>query len=83
MCNYSFIADDFSRRWDLPATWPTQPAVPPPNLPTRQQVEELIELLKAAKKVDDAMGQTDCEVEQKKQLLRQLAKHLGIEVEIP
>jgi hypothetical protein len=89
------VADHFITKW-IPAPEPVLPgvvpAIPMPTTwppvapyvgPTREQVQELIELLKAAKRIDEATGQPDCELDAKKQLLRQMAKHLGLDVEIP
>ena len=48
------------------------------NGPTREQFEEFLELLRAAKKFDEATGQPDCELEEKKSFIRKLAEHLGV-----
>jgi hypothetical protein len=51
--------------------------------PTKEQMQELIELLRAAKKYDDATGQPDCEVAKKKAALKAVAEALGITDELP
>ncbi len=87
MCTYSMVADHFIKQWppvDTTPAIPPWPAFPAPYTgPTKEQFQELIELLKMAKKIDAATNQPDCEIAEKKDILRQVAKHLGIEVQIP
>ena len=82
MCTYSMVSDHFMKQYpsyQAPVyNWPV-----PYNGPTKEQFQELIDLLKAAKRIDIATGQPDCELESKKQTLRDMAKQLGIQVEIP
>jgi hypothetical protein len=80
---------------NMPPFWPpvtiptTDPVTNPLKIdpvytgPTKEQFQELIDLLKMAKKIDKATDQPDCELESKKELLRKIAKELGIEVELP
>jgi len=88
------VSDDFFKRWptDLrqkgwitaPSSLPIpQPLTQPYNGPTKEQFEELLELLRAAKKYDTATGQDNCELENKKDLLRNLGKYLGVTTEVP
>lgn len=49
----------------------------------KRRVTALEEMLKAAKIYDEVTGQPDCESEQKKQQLQELADELGIEIEFP
>ncbi len=51
---------------------------PPYTGPTKEQFQEFLELLKAGKKYDKATGQPDCELAEKKKLVMELAKKLGI-----
>jgi len=89
MCTYSMVADHFIKQWPIPQqetapqinVWPQFPA--PYTGPTKEQFQELIDLLKMAKKIDAATNQPNCEIAEKKDILRQVAKHLGIEVQIP
>jgi hypothetical protein len=46
----------------------------------RRDVLELKELLKAAKKYDEATGQPDCETDEKVELIRRLAKIAGVDM---
>ena len=43
--------------------------------------EAMKELLKAAKKFDEATGQPDCEMKEKVDLLRKIAKMVGVDFE--
>lgn len=81
------IGDDFSRR--LPEHYPNyhQWITYPNNGPTREEldalkreIQELKELLKAAKKYDEATGQRDCEMAQKIELLTKLASLVGVDL---
>jgi hypothetical protein len=46
----------------------------------KKEVLELKELLKAAKKFDEATGQKDCEMEDKIDLMRRVAKLVGVDL---
>jgi hypothetical protein len=46
----------------------------------KREIEELKQLLTAAKKFDEATGQKDCEMEDKVRFLKQMAKHLGVDL---
>lgn len=97
MCVVSYVGDYGREQrpgpWsNLPPFAPVKPwrpfpgkAVPvdvkPYNGPTREQFEEFLELLRAARKFDVATGQTDCPAEEKTGWIEGLAKHLGVPVE--
>ena len=46
----------------------------------RRDVTELKELLTAAKKYDEATGQPDCETDEKVELIRRVAKLVGVDM---
>lgn len=46
----------------------------------RNDVNELKELLKAAKKFDDATGQPDCEMEEKVAVIKAIAEMVGVDL---
>lgn len=79
MCVVSMIMDQGIKDWGQPVTWPT-PFTPSYNGPTREQFEEFLNLLRAAKKFDAASGQPDCELDSKKKLIREMAGRLGVDV---
>ena len=96
MCVVSMIIDYSHKWFpQQPAVWPPQtpyvpvPTAPQPNHipvpmpyqgPTLEQFEELLKLLRAGKRFDEATGQPDCELEAKKNLLRKVAEQLGVEL---
>jgi hypothetical protein len=88
MCTTSAVSDDWLNR---NPQWPPIVYQPPqitiPLGPTREEfdalkkeMQELKELLKAAKKYDEATGQPDCEMEDKVKILTDLAKMVGIDL---
>lgn len=58
----------------IPVTSPPQPYTGP----TKEQFEEFLKLLRAAKLYDNATGQPDCEMDEKKKLVKELAERLGV-----
>lgn len=92
MCVVSNIGGYIQREWGEPWTVPyrppkirpypdVKPYVPPPyNGPTKEQFEELLELIRAGKRFDEKTGQPDCEIEEKKAYLRKLAEWVGVEI---
>ena len=46
----------------------------------RKDVQELKELLKAAKKFDDATGQHDCEKEENVKMIKKIAEAVGVDL---
>lgn len=75
--------------WDRPKPvpmpkvdpWKTVPYVTPPpyNGPTKEQFEEFLDLIRAARKFDKATGQEDCPAKDKTDWMNALAKHLGVD----
>lgn len=61
----------------LPGIYPAP--LKPYDGPTREQFEEFLKLLRAARKFDVATGQKDCPAEDKLKWLTELAKYLGID----
>lgn len=51
----------------------------PYNGPTKEQFEEFLELLRAARKFDVATGQADCPAESKTAWMREMAKLVGVD----
>lgn len=74
--------DTFIPRW--PDYTPTRPLI---DQVTRQEfddlkkeVAELVKLLKAAKRFDEATGQPDCEMDDKVALIKRIAGELGVDL---
>lgn len=94
MCTVSMVGDHYRDIWkDRP--WYPQPAVPMPSTAPiiigpeitraefddlKRQVAEMKELLKRAKRYDEENGQADCEVDDKMELLRKIAKAVGVDL---
>lgn len=96
MCVYSMVSDHYIDRWrqierlrpyEVPNPFPITPYVPPPPPPpgiTPEEVEELRDLLRRARKYDEDNKQPDCGLEDKKRLLKELAGKLGVDLgELP
>lgn len=74
--------------------YPAQPSIPGQplviNTPAvskeefealKKEVEELKQLLKAAKKFDDETGQPDCHMDDKVDFIKKLAEYVGVDLE--
>lgn len=91
MCTYSNVSDHALDKWwhqppavpmpGINAPWPYQgiPAPLHPDSPTKQQFQELIDLLKKAAEIDAFTGAPDCGLEEKKVKLREIAVTLGLD----
>lgn len=84
MCTYSMISDHYlNDRW--PRVLPQFPQLPGPSQvefdALKKEVEMLRELLKKAKIYDEETGQRDCETDDKVDLLKKIAKHLGVDMD--
>lgn len=72
--------DEWYRRMTPDVSPPSQP-IPAIKLPTPEEIDEFRRLLERAREYDRKMGQPDCELEEKRQKVRDLAKQLGVSVE--
>lgn len=94
MCVVSMVGDRYTERWPW-ATTPIYPAPntgagTTTNYPAvskaefdalKRDVEEMKELLKAAKAIDVALGEPDCEQDEKLAVLRRVAELVGVDLE--
>ncbi len=89
MCVVSMAGDYWKDR--IYPNYPTTPGIPVGTYPfeyaskadldkIRADLEALRELLIAAKKFDAAVGEPDCEHDDKVDLIKKLAKHLGVDM---
>ena len=90
MCAVSMIGDHYTQKWQQGAGGAggfgtTQIVYPPPSREEfdalKKEVLDMKELLKRAKEYDEKTHQKDCETEQKLELLRQVAKAVGVDLE--
>ncbi len=82
MCVVSMVMDHYTEKWFRPYQ------IDFSNPPTRQEFDdlkkdvlEMRELLKRAKIYDEENGQKDCELEEKKEIIRKVAEAVGIDIE--
>ena len=92
MCMVSNVGDGWAEKF--PDKWPkfdpppaiTSPFVLPSGVSQsdfdalKKEVQELKELLKAAKKFDQETGQPDCEMDEKVKLIKAIAKLVGVDL---
>jgi len=82
MCMISMIGDDWRQRF--PTQWPQfnpEQVTRAEFEALRKEMEELKQLLLAAKKYDEATGQPDCEVDEKVALIKAVAKAVGVDMD--
>lgn len=89
MCVVSMVMDHYHEKWTPLWTQPLQPAQPsvpiwtqPPPTPKilQEEVDEFRRLLKRAREYDRRMGEPDCELAEKKDALKKIAKALGVDI---
>ncbi len=90
MCVYSMIVDHYTEKWpkqyptvNPPQTWPGGSGGTlgwKPAGPTPEEVEEFRKLLDRAREYDKRNHEPNCELEAKKDVLRQMAKQWGIDI---
>lgn len=95
MCAVSMIMDNQYDNWRYRFPQPVIPmapqqpyyppsvpsAIPTPNIPTAQEIEEFRKLLERAREYDKKHNEPDCEMEEKRQKLLDLADALGIKID--
>lgn len=89
MCMVSNVGDSWAQKF--PHNWPHFNPLPAhieliQSVPKaefdalKKEVQELKELLKAAKKFDQATGQPDCEMDEKVKLIKAIAQLVGVDL---
>lgn len=92
MCTVSAVGDEWGKTF--PDRWPSVPVYPSTTTTIyltevtkedfealKKEVEDLKRLLLAAKAFDEATGQPDCEMDEKVELIRQIADLVGVDVD--
>jgi hypothetical protein len=75
--------DEWRRRyWPMgPSPFvPTVPVQPVFPLPTQQELDEFRRLLDRAREYDKRNNEPDCEMDEKKKLLKEMADKLGVDI---
>ena len=90
---YDWTWDKWNRRYNPPPIvvpnpaapyypWPAVPVPQPtPPAPTPEEVQEFRDLLDRAREYDKRTSQPDCETEEKRRKLLDLADQLGIKID--
>jgi hypothetical protein len=92
MCVVSMIFDHFGDKWGkwvppahpaptYPVPMPYPVPVPAPSPISPEEVEEFRKLLERAREYDRAHSQPDCELEEKRKKVKELAEMLGIKID--
>jgi hypothetical protein len=85
MCVVSNIGDHYKRQWQpLVASvyqWPQQEVKRAEFDKLKAEVEECLELLRAAKKIDDKLGTPDCEMDEKLDVIRRVCELVGVSLD--
>lgn len=94
MCVVSFVGDYYLDKWrytppltpNVPVTTQTFQFLTPPVTREefdglKREVLEMKDLLKRAKIYDEQTGQPDCEMDEKMDVLRKVAKLVGVELD--
>lgn len=87
MCTVSMVMDHYGDGWRR-QYWPTGPQtgpfnpsiIPPIGMPTQREVDEFRRLLERAREYDRRNGEPDCELDEKRQMLKQMAAALGVDI---
>jgi hypothetical protein len=85
----SMVMDHYGDQWGRrywPNTTPVQRPVPPLNInvgpfPTPAELDEFRRLLDRAREYDKRNNEPDCELAEKRQLLLDMAKKLGVDID--
>lgn len=89
MCATSMIGDYYKDTFQKQPWFPNMPSVTVPAVPItraefddlKRQVGEMVELLKRAKDYDARNNEPECEMDEKMDLLRRVAKLVGVNLD--
>lgn len=84
MCVVSMIQEHYLNKWkQFPYDQTTpfnQPFTQQPQIPSQAEIDEFRKLLERAREYDKRNSEPDCELDSKKEALRELAKTWGIDI---
>ena len=83
MCVVSMVMDHYHDKWRplVPQPLPYPYPVPAPSPITPAEVEEFRKLLERAREYDRKNNEPDCELEEKRKKVKDLADALGVKVD--
>lgn len=86
MCVVSMVMDHYGLKWGKlipqpPLEQPTIVIQPVPAPITPEEINEFRELLERAREYDKQHNEPDCELEEKKRKLREIAETLGVKID--
>lgn len=89
MCVVSMIMNHYSEKWGPtpPTVVPLPHIISPPSPPikfpfiTKEEIDEFRRLLERAREYDRRNNEPDCELEEKKRKVRELAEQLGVKID--
>jgi len=75
------VMDHYYEKFQEKKSIPWPPYVYPPQpMITQEEIEEFRKLLERAKEYDKKNNEPDCELEEKRKKVKDLAKELGVEI---
>lgn len=89
MCVVSMVMDHYWDKWNKPQPvqqpfpfnpYPVMPQIVPQPQITPEEVAEFKRLLERAREYDKKHNEPDCELEEKKSRIKQLADSLGVDI---
>lgn len=81
MCVVSMVGSGWQDQF--PGSYPSYPNVSPIEFEKlKREVQELKKLIEAAKRFDEVTGQKDCENADKVAFIKEVAKFVGVDIEI-
>lgn len=80
MCTVSMIMDHYREKWEPYLPYQPNPWVPNPPVPTHEEVEEFRRLLDRARDYDRRHNEPNCELAEKRRVLKEIADQLGIDI---
>ena len=81
MCVVSMVLDHYTETWPKKyVPQPYVPFVPVPRRPSQEDLNEFEDLLRRAREYDKRNNEPDCEMADKKRVLKDLADKLGVDI---
>lgn len=82
MCVVSMVMDHYHEKWSQPPYKNPLPNIFPLSPITNEEIAEFRKLLERAREYDKRNNEPDCELEEKRRRLLDLARELGVKIEV-